>query len=63
MAFLLSYGVDSLILLLQSVISTQAFWEFGEKGYSAGLTVAVYGEEHTPILPFIRGPGNVFCSN
>ncbi|KAK7980812.1 pectinesterase precursor [Apiospora arundinis] len=36
------YGVDSLILLLQSVISTQAFWEFGEKGYSAGLTVAVY---------------------
>ncbi|KAK8094324.1 hexose transporter [Apiospora hydei] len=36
------YGVDSLILLLQSVISTYAFREFGQKGYSAGLTVAVY---------------------
>ncbi|KAK9770684.1 hypothetical protein SCAR479_12669 [Seiridium cardinale] len=36
------YAVDSLILLLQSVIATQAFTEFGRVGYSAGLNVAVY---------------------
>ncbi|KAI0163275.1 major facilitator superfamily domain-containing protein [Pestalotiopsis sp. NC0098] len=36
------YAVDSLVLLLQSVIATQAFKELGPVGYSAGLTVAVY---------------------
>lgn len=36
------YGVDSLVLLLQSVISGQAFMEFGKVGYSSGLTIAVY---------------------
>jgi hypothetical protein len=38
-----SYAVDSLVLLLQSVIAKQAFKEFGSAGYSAGLTIAVYG--------------------
>ncbi|KAK5658676.1 hypothetical protein OQA88_2072 [Cercophora sp. LCS_1] len=36
------YGVDSLILLLQSVIAGPAFREFGGVGYDKGLTVAVY---------------------
>ncbi|ROV88773.1 hypothetical protein VPNG_10286 [Cytospora leucostoma] len=36
------YSVDSLVLLLQSVVSAQAFMEFGERGYDRGLTVAVY---------------------
>ncbi|KAH6657608.1 major facilitator superfamily domain-containing protein [Truncatella angustata] len=36
------YAVDSLVLLLQSVIATPAFTEFGKVGYSAGLTVSVY---------------------
>ena len=31
-----------MVILLQSVISEQAFREFGEKGYSYGLTVAIY---------------------
>ncbi len=38
----LRYAVDSLILLLQSVIATLSFIEFGEVGFSKGLTVAVY---------------------
>lgn len=37
-----SYAVDSLILLLQSIIATQAFMEFGEQGYARALTIAVY---------------------
>ncbi|SPQ27188.1 400c125c-2008-4781-9fc2-1baa70095ad8 [Thermothielavioides terrestris] len=36
------YAVDSLILLLQSVIATPAFTEFGEVGYAKALTIAVY---------------------
>ena len=36
------YAVDSLILLLQSIIATQAFMEFGNVGYAKGLTIAVY---------------------
>lgn len=36
------YSVDSLVLLLQSVVSAQAFREFGQRGYARGLTVAVY---------------------
>ncbi|KAK7735270.1 Filamentous Growth Regulator [Cytospora paraplurivora] len=36
------YSVDSLVLLLQSVVAAQAFREFGERGYARGLTVAVY---------------------
>ncbi|KAI1855237.1 hypothetical protein JX266_000102 [Neoarthrinium moseri] len=36
------YAVDSLVLLLQSVIATPAFTEFGQVGYSAGLTISVY---------------------
>jgi len=36
------YAVDSLVLLLQGVISTPAYTEFGEQGYSGGLTIAVY---------------------
>ncbi|KAI5459038.1 major facilitator superfamily domain-containing protein [Mariannaea sp. PMI_226] len=36
------YTVDSLILVLQSVIAPQAYIEFGAKGYPAGLTMAVY---------------------
>ncbi|KAK4098132.1 MFS general substrate transporter [Parathielavia hyrcaniae] len=36
------YAVDSLILLLQSVIAGPAFREFGEVGYDKALTVAVY---------------------
>ena len=36
------YAVDSLVLLLQGVISTPAFKEFGQRGYSGGLTIAVY---------------------
>ncbi|KAF7530959.1 hypothetical protein G7054_g9324 [Neopestalotiopsis clavispora] len=36
------YAVDSLVLLLQSVIASQAFKELGPTGYSAGLTIAVY---------------------
>lgn len=38
----LRYAVDSLILLLQSIIATSAFTEFGAKGYDKGLTIAVY---------------------
>lgn len=36
------YAVDSLVLLLQSIIATQAFMEFGEVGYARALTIAVY---------------------
>jgi MFS family permease len=36
------YAVDSLILLFQSIIATQAYWEFGSRGYAAGLTIAIY---------------------
>jgi MFS family permease len=36
------YAVDSLILLLQSVIAGPAFMEFGQVGYGKGLTIAVY---------------------
>ncbi|KAK3990713.1 major facilitator superfamily domain-containing protein [Cladorrhinum sp. PSN332] len=36
------YAVDSLILLLQSVIAAPAFLEFGGRGYEKGLTIAVY---------------------
>ncbi|KAK4155257.1 major facilitator superfamily domain-containing protein [Chaetomidium leptoderma] len=36
------YAVDSLILLLQSVVAAPAFREFGEVGYDKGLTIAVY---------------------
>lgn len=36
------YAVDSLVLLLQSIIATQAFTEFGEVGYPRALTIAVY---------------------
>ncbi|KAK5997347.1 MFS siderochrome iron transporter 1 [Cladobotryum mycophilum] len=36
------YSVDSLILLFQSIISAQAYREFGEKGYKNALTIAVY---------------------
>lgn len=36
-----SYAVDSLILLLQSIISTQAVLEF-QPSFSTGLTIAVY---------------------
>ncbi|KAM0354382.1 hypothetical protein ACHAPU_001426 [Fusarium lateritium] len=36
------YAVDSMITLFQSIIATQAFREFGEKGYVNGLTIATY---------------------
>ncbi|KAL1884016.1 Filamentous Growth Regulator [Diaporthe australafricana] len=36
------YAVDSLVLLLQSIIAAQAFMEFGEVGYARALTIAVY---------------------
>lgn len=36
------YAVDSLILLFQSIIATQAFREFGEVGYRNGMTIAAY---------------------
>ncbi|CAM1506160.1 Fc.00g058010.m01.CDS01 [Cosmosporella sp. VM-42] len=36
------YAVDSMITLFQSIIATQAFREFGEKGYANGLTIATY---------------------
>lgn len=35
------YAVDSLILLIQSIISTQARYEF-QPSFSTGLTIAVY---------------------
>lgn len=34
--------MDSLVLLLQGVISGQAFLEFGEVGYEKGMTIAAY---------------------
>lgn len=37
-----SYAVDSLILLLQSIIAPQAFLEFGATGYASGMTIAAY---------------------
>lgn len=36
------YAVDSLIILLQSVIAEPAFREFGQVGYETGLTVSLY---------------------
>jgi MFS family permease len=36
------YCVDSLILLLQSIIAGQAFLEFGKVGYDKALNVSVY---------------------
>ncbi len=36
------YAVDSLILLLQSVIAGPAFLEFGRNGFEKGMTIAVY---------------------
>lgn len=36
------YAVDSLVLLLQGIIATQAYTEFGARGYARGLTIAVY---------------------
>lgn len=41
--FIYSYAVDSLVLLLQSIIATQAFLELGQPGsYARALTIAVY---------------------
>lgn len=37
-----SYAVDSLVLLLQSVIAPQAYLEIGGKGYARALTIAAY---------------------
>lgn len=37
-----SYAVDSLVLLLQSVISGPAYKEIGRGGYVNGLTIAAY---------------------
>lgn len=37
-----SYAVDSLVLLLQSVIAGQTYKEFGNGGYVNGLTIAAY---------------------
>ncbi|KAK0706066.1 major facilitator superfamily domain-containing protein [Lasiosphaeria miniovina] len=36
------YAVDSLVLLLQSVVAGPAFREFGRVGYEKGLTVSAY---------------------
>ncbi|KAM0513133.1 hypothetical protein ACHAPE_008171 [Trichoderma viride] len=36
------YAVDSMILLFQSIVATQAFREFGQHGYANALTIAVY---------------------
>ncbi|KAK0634400.1 major facilitator superfamily domain-containing protein [Bombardia bombarda] len=36
------YAVDSLVLLLQSVIAGPAFREFGQVGYARALTIAIY---------------------
>jgi MFS family permease len=36
------YAVDSMITLLQSVTSAQAFREFGQKGYENGLNLSSY---------------------
>ncbi|KAI1035181.1 hypothetical protein LB504_005958 [Fusarium proliferatum] len=36
------YAVDSMILLFQSIIATQSFREFGEKGYANAMTIAAY---------------------
>ncbi|KAH6604935.1 hypothetical protein Trco_006642 [Trichoderma cornu-damae] len=36
------YAVDSMILLFQSIVATQAYREFGQKGYANALTIAVY---------------------
>ncbi|KAM4059277.1 major facilitator superfamily protein [Hirsutella rhossiliensis] len=36
------YSVDSMILLFQAIVADQAFLEFGKRGYSHALTVAVY---------------------
>ncbi|KAK0705536.1 major facilitator superfamily domain-containing protein [Lasiosphaeris hirsuta] len=36
------YAVDSLTLLLQSVIASPAFREFGKGGYEKGMTVSTY---------------------
>lgn len=36
------YAVDSLVLLLQSVIYQSAYREFGEQGYKTGMNIAVY---------------------
>lgn len=36
------YAVDSLILLVQSVVAAPAFREFGKVGYGNALTIAVY---------------------
>ncbi|PSR99272.1 major facilitator superfamily domain-containing protein [Coniella lustricola] len=36
------YAVDSLLLLLQSIVASQAYMEFGSHGYSRALTIAVY---------------------
>jgi MFS family permease len=36
------YAVDSMITLLQSVVATPAFREFGEEGYPSGLNLASY---------------------
>lgn len=36
------YAVDSLILLLQSVVSAQAYLEFGGSNYANGMTMASY---------------------
>ncbi|KAH6622628.1 major facilitator superfamily domain-containing protein [Chaetomium tenue] len=36
------YAVDSLVMLLQSVIAGQAYREFGEHGYETAMTIALY---------------------
>ncbi|PON25999.1 hypothetical protein TGAM01_v204943 [Trichoderma gamsii] len=36
------YAVDSMILLFQSIVATQAYREFGQHGYANALTIAVY---------------------
>ena len=37
-----SYAVDSLVLLLQSVIYQSAYREFGEQGYKTAMNISVY---------------------
>ncbi|KAJ1561164.1 hypothetical protein HK405_004739 [Cladochytrium tenue] len=36
------YGADSMVLLVQSVIATPAYTEFGSEGFKKALTIAVY---------------------
>lgn len=54
-----SYAVDSLVLLLQSIIAPQAYLEIGQDGYARALTISAYAGM---LVYDFRSPSKLFAS-